>query len=128
MSYKAETFIKAIAGSGGIVSTIATRVGCDWHTARRYIDDHATVRAAYDAERETLVDACESVVVMNVKLAQQTQREGRSADTSDAKWVLSRLGKERGYVERSEVTGKDGTPLIKGYVGISPDEWDADAD
>jgi len=28
--YTAEQFIKAIPGSGGIISTIARRVGCGW--------------------------------------------------------------------------------------------------
>jgi hypothetical protein len=115
--YSAEQFIQAIKGSGGIVSTIAQRVGCEWNTARSYIDKHATVAAAYAAERETLVDACESVLVRNVQIAQAAQREGKSADTSDAKWVLARLGKERGYTERNEITGKDGEPIeTKGHV------------
>ena len=36
----------------------------------------------------------------------------KGGDSNDAKWVLSRLGKNRGYVERSEVTGADGEVLI----------------
>jgi hypothetical protein len=106
-TFSADQFIAAIAGSGGIVSTIAARVGCTWYTARRYIDDHPTVRAAYDAERETLVDAAESVLVRNVQIAQAKQREGESADTSDVKWILSRLGKDRGYTERTEIRIED---------------------
>jgi hypothetical protein len=68
------------------------------------------------------------VLVRNVQIAQATQRDGKSADTSDAKWVLARLGKDRGYVERNEITGKNGEALLKGYVGISPDDWNGDAD
>lgn len=30
--YTAEQFIKAIRGSGGVISQIAATVGCDWHT------------------------------------------------------------------------------------------------
>lgn len=109
--YSASQVIDAIKGSGGIYSTIAARLGCDWATARAYVGKFATATAAYAAERETLVDAAESVLVKNVQLAQRKQATGDIADTSDAKWILSRLGKDRGYVERSELTGKDGEPL-----------------
>ena len=41
--YTAKQFIEAIPGSGGIVSTIARRVGCNWYTAKKYIDNYPTV-------------------------------------------------------------------------------------
>lgn len=28
--------------------------------------------------------------------------------------------------QRTELTGMDGAPLLKGYIGISPDDWDDD--
>ena len=34
-SYTAQTFIDAIPGTGGIVSAIARKVGCEWNTALR---------------------------------------------------------------------------------------------
>jgi hypothetical protein len=125
--FSAEQIIEAIQGSGGIMSTIARKLQCDWYTAQKYIADHPTVKAAYDAERASILDLCESVVFRNVQLAQETQRGGTTGDTSDAKWILSRLGKDRGYSERNELTGKDGTPLeviVKGFRKVSPDEWD----
>jgi hypothetical protein len=33
--YNAQQFIKAIKNSGGIITTIAARVGCDWDTAKK---------------------------------------------------------------------------------------------
>lgn len=94
--YKATDFIDAIPGSGGIVSTIAKRVGCDWWTAKRYIDSTPTVKAAYDNERETVLDMAESVILKSIK----------DGDSGDAKWYLTRKGKDRGYVERQEVDVK----------------------
>ena len=111
MSYKAEDFIEAIQGSGGIISTIARKVGCTWRTAQRYIENHPTVKIAYADERESILDLSESVVYRNIALAQEIQKTGLSADTSDAKWVLSRIGKDRGWAERQEITGKDGGPV-----------------
>ncbi len=61
--YKASQFIDAIPGSGGIISTIAKRVGCDWHTANTWILNKPTVNSAYSAECETVTDAAESVVI-----------------------------------------------------------------
>jgi len=57
--YTAQEFIDKIPGSAGIVTTIALRVGCAWHTAKKYIEQHPTVKAAYDAECERVLDAAE---------------------------------------------------------------------
>lgn len=120
--YTVAQIIEAIKGSGGIMSTIAARLGCEWYTAQRHVNLYAGSRAAYAAERETLVDAAESVLVKNVQLAQQRQKSGDMADTGDAKWILSRLGKERGYTERSEITGKDGEPIPIAILKMPVDE------
>ncbi|GAI22460.1 unnamed protein product [marine sediment metagenome] len=90
--FRAEQFIKAIPGTGGIVSTIASKVGCNWHTAKKYIDTMPTVRQAYDNECEIVIDMAEGVLMKGIK----------SGDTADAKWYLTRKGKGRGYVERQE--------------------------
>lgn len=106
--YTAEQFIKAIPGSGGIVTTIAKRVGCTWHTAKKYIDNYATVGKAYEAELEAVLDMAESVLFQNI-------REG---DTGDAKWLLSRKGRARGYYQKQEVE-------TTGDIKISL-KWDED--
>ena len=59
-NYTAAQFIKAIEDSGGIISTIARRVGCDWHTAKRYIEEYATVQQAYQDERNKVIDIAEA--------------------------------------------------------------------
>lgn len=131
--YKAADFIKAIKGSGGIISTIASRVGCDWNTAKKYITAYTTIKDAYDAEIEANTDTAESVVITNIKatiaiqqrelrLAQLAESSGNDkeaiahyrlalSDATDAKWWLTRKGKDRGFTERSELTGADGGDL-----------------
>lgn len=102
--YKAEQFIKAIPGSGGIVSTIAKRVGCDWQTADKYIKEFATVQLVYQAEKETIKDMAEGTVVANIKLAMLAQRtDQEQQDTGDAKWYLSKMAKDRGYGDKIDV-------------------------
>lgn len=117
--YTAQQFIDAIPKSAGIISTIAARVGCSWATARKYINEYSTVKAAYDAEAQKPLDMAESVIYGNINAAyaklkanEKAGIRGETVDSADAKWLLSRKGKDRGYVERQEVTGKDGGPVI----------------
>lgn len=90
-----KKLLTAIKGTGGIVSAIAQRLGVDWHTARNAIDRFPAARQAWDDERETLLDLAETKIIDSI----------RNGDTNDAKWVLSRLGRERGYGEKIEADG-----------------------
>lgn len=117
-TYSAQTFINAIPGTGGIISAIARRVGCNWHTAKRYIEEYPTVRQAYDDEVEALIDMAESILIKSIQ-------EG---DPQDAKWFLARKGKHRGYQTGTEVGFPDGAPVVtfrvvyEGNVPAPPDQ------
>ncbi len=117
-SYTAQDFIQAIPGTGGIVSAIARKVGCEWNTAKKYIDNYPTVRAAYDAECEVMLDLAESTVLKNIK----------DGDTQDAKWYLTKKGKRRGYGDSMEVTGKDGGAVTFRVVYERKRMTDGDSD
>jgi hypothetical protein len=93
-NYKAQDFINAIPGSGGIISTIAGRVGCSWHTAKKYISDYQTVQQAYDDECEKVTDLAESTVIKAIK----------DGDTGTAKWYLTYKGHGRGYIPTQRQT------------------------
>jgi len=99
--YTAQEFIDAIPGTGGIVSALARKVQCDWNTAKKWIDEYPTVKRAYDAECESMLDLAESTLLKNIK----------DGDTADAKWYLTKKGKRRGYGDSVEVLGKDGGAL-----------------
>lgn len=90
-----EALLQAIAGSYGIISTIADRLGVNWNTARSYIkaDDEAT--ALYESERNRILDKAESAIVNALE----------KMDIQTAKWYLSVKGKDRGY------TGTDSDTL-----------------
>ena len=98
--YTARTFIQAIPGSGGIISTIAKRVGCDWSTAKKYLTEYPTVARAYEDECEAVADLAESVLITSI----------RDGNTQDAKWYLARIRRGK-YAERYEFTGEDGGPV-----------------
>lgn len=112
--YKTSVFEQAIPGSGGIISTIAKRVGCDWSTARKRIRESPKLTELYNNERETILDMAESTIFTSI----------RNGDTQDAKWLLSRLGKDRGYSERQEITGRDGEAVAFTVVDFGLDNDD----
>ena len=125
MAYKAQDFIDAIPGSGGVISTIARRVGCDWNTAKKYVTEYTTVADAYQQEVEQNLDVAESVVITNIKAARKLQEQAivnknysaAMVDTGDVFKYLKYKAKDRGYVERQEV---DNTHSVK---GIDLNEW-----
>jgi hypothetical protein len=115
--YKANDFIDKIPGSAGIISTIAARVGCTWHTAKKYIDEYPTINQAYKNECETTVDMAESKLLEAIE----------SGDNQMIKYYLSTKGKYRGFTERQEhkieadIAGKI---ELKGYTVLAnPDLW-----
>ncbi len=75
------------------MSTIARRVGCTRQTAQRYIDTHKTIKTAWESERESLLDMAEGTLYKKIA-------EG---DSQDAKWILARLGKHRGFGDKQEL-------------------------
>lgn len=106
--YKAEQFIKAIPGSGGIIAVISSRVGCEWHTAQKYINDFPTVKAAYDDECERVADVAEGVVIKNIQFAAKEQDNTKKpVDSGDAKWWLSRKARGRGYSDKMDIDFKN---------------------
>jgi len=96
--YTAAQFIKAIPGTGGIISTISKRVGCSWHTAKKYITKFPTVAKVYRDECEAITDMAELTIIKAIK--------GNDAQT--AKWYLTMKGRDRGYAvtRRQEITGR----------------------
>ncbi len=95
--FKAPQVQEAIKGSGGITSTVAKRLDCHWVTANKHINKWESTRQAWKDEQETALDMCEQVILKSIQ-------EG---DTQNAKWMLSRLRKDK-FAPRQEVTGADG--------------------
>ncbi len=93
--YTTAQFIKAIKGSGGIITTIAKRIGCDRHTADNFIKAHPTVLAVWTDEKEAILDMAEGTLLKNIQ----------AGDSADSKWYLTKRGKHRGYEESKEIIG-----------------------
>ena len=82
--YSAEKFIAAIPGTGGIVTAIAKRVGCAWHTADAYIQAHATVKTAWDNERRRINDQAQHNILKAIA----------DGDLATSKWWLQVMDDE----------------------------------
>ena len=96
-----DKIIAALRETSGLVSLAAKRVPCSITTinARR-----KSIRAV-----QQVIDECRGELVDLGELAL------RKAVLNGEPWavglVLKTLGKERGYVERQEITGKEGGPV-----------------
>ena len=89
-SYTKNDVLKAVEGCSGIISTVAGRLGCDWHTAKKYINQWTETRRAYADSMETVLDFVEGKAIERVK-------EG---DGSMIRFILATKGRKRGYVRR----------------------------
>ena len=97
-----EQVLEATKGSMGIISQIARNLGgCDWHTAQKYVNRWAETRQAYTDECERQLDLSESKMLQAIG----------AGDGPMIRFHLSTKGKDRGYAERKEITGKDGKPV-----------------
>ena len=83
--FTAQQFIDAISGTGGIITAIARKVGCSWHTAQKYIDTYPTIRQAYEDECSGVDDLAESTVIRAIK----------DGDVGAAKWWLEKRRRDR---------------------------------
>lgn len=85
--YTKRKVLAAIQDSAGIVTTIASKIGCTWGTARKLVDQWPETREAYQDEREKILDMSETTLLKAIK----------TGDVGSAKWMLSTQGKDRGY-------------------------------
>lgn len=108
-----KEIIEALEGASGIQAAAARKLGTSRQTIMNYIKDNEEVRAAYEIVNESTIDKVEN------KLLEQIN----SGNITAIIFYLKTKAKHRGYVERQEVTGKDGKDLVKGYMNVSPEDW-----
>ena len=63
MKYTEKQLLEVIKNSAGIMSTIADRLKCNWHTAKKKIEESETVKQAYESECERVLDLAESKMI-----------------------------------------------------------------
>ena len=105
--YTVEQIIAALKDSKGLIYLAARRLGCHHSTVVRYADKYPKIRETINACRETRIDVAES------KLDEAVER----GEAWAVCFTLKTIGKPRGYVERQELTGKDGGPVECDFEG-----------
>ena len=100
--YTREQIIKALVDNKGMVYLAAEALGCSHVTVYNYIERHPTVKAAWQAVNGRVGDKTE------LKLFDAIER----GESWAVAFYLKTKGKDRGYVERQEVSGADGGPVV----------------
>lgn len=94
-NFKKKDVLDAIDGSYGIVSTVAAKLHCNWHTADEYIKKWPETLQALSDEEESKLDFVEGKAIKKIN-------EG---DGAMIRFYLATKGKKRGftYDEKLEV-------------------------
>ena len=100
--YVVEQITKAIQDANGILTVAARKLGCSRSTVYNYIDRYKAVKAAYAEANESNIDLVETKLMENII----------GGNVAAQIFFLKTKAKHRGYVERTETTGKDGAPLV----------------
>ncbi len=104
--YTAETIIRALRLSGGVIAEAARSLRCSRHTMYRYIRTYPTVKRAYEEETENCIDQAEASLIDFVRgtIGGQSTRERLDA----IKFYLRTKGRGRGYGDRLDVLVEQG--------------------
>lgn len=108
---KKKAFLKEYFACGFNQTKACGNLGISRETVRKWRLEDPEFERQMNESVESLVDSAE----------EQLRKQVESGNMDAIKFTLSRLGKNRGYVERTEVTGQDGGSLeitvIKTIVG-----------
>ena len=96
---KKKELLEAIQGSYGIISTIAARLHCNWHTVDETIKLYHECMQALADENESILDFTEGKAIERIK-------EG---DGTMIRFMLATKGKKRGYTYEDKLEDDDTT-------------------
>ncbi|MBL4836185.1 MAG: hypothetical protein JKY34_01295 [Kordiimonadaceae bacterium] len=99
--YSVETVSIALIEARGVQTEAAKLLGCDRCTVAEYIKRYPELKAVVSEAKETLIDLAEAGLGDHVK----------DRNLKAIMYVLSTVGKDRGYTQRTEHTGKDGNAI-----------------
>lgn len=96
--YRSEDIIKALRKTKGLISLAADELKCDRKTIYNHVKKSAAVRDALEEARGRNLDLAESKLFAAIDDGQPWA----------ITYYLSRIGRERGYGDRNELTGPNG--------------------
>ncbi len=100
MSYSKKAIIEALHRTHGMIFLAAKEIGCAPVTIYR--------RAAKDKKIQDIIDSYRGQLIDKAEL--KLEQAVLNGEPWALNLALKTIGKQRGYVERQEVTGADGAP------------------
>jgi len=97
-----KAMIKALTKSLGIVTIACKECNISRQTHYNWYKNDLNYKEAVDDIADVALDFAESMLHQQIK----------DKDTTATIFYLKTKGKKRGYIERSEITGADGKPLV----------------
>jgi hypothetical protein len=97
-----KAMLQALERSLGVVTTAARQAGIERTTHYTWLKEDEEYKRAVDSLEDVALDFAES------KLHSLIQND----DTAATIFYLKTKGKKRGYIERQELTGNEGAPII----------------
>jgi len=110
-------FLKALPGTGGLISLLCERLGCKRYTIHNILKRPGwqDVQQAYADEIEKVKDLAERTVIRSM------DSEDEHLAFKSSTWYLERQARERGYASAKDVTIHGGSPI---KVGVSLETLD----
>ena len=99
--YTPEQMIKALEESKGLIAPAARALGCSRDTIRSYIDEYSAVAQAKLDQEEAVKDMAENALYAAIL----------RGEAWAICFYLKCRAKDRGYVERAELTGANSAPV-----------------
>ncbi len=96
-NFKKKDVLDAIDGSYGIVSTVAAKLHCNWHTADEYIKKWPETLQALKDEEETKLDYVEGKAIKAIE----------NNDGAMIRFYLATKGKKRGFTYDEKLDGDE---------------------
>ncbi len=119
MGVSVKALEKAIAEHRGNITRVAQAVKLSRQTVYRRIEVSPALQAAVQEAREALIDLVEGGLY--------DAAVGGNLTAQIAVLNNHPVSRQRGWGQRLELTGANGGPVvIKGYISVSPDDWDTD--
>ena len=96
--------LQALEKTLGVVTSAAKQIGIDRTTHYNWLKEDEEYKRAVESIEDIALDFAES----------QLHKQIQNGEVSSTIFYLKTKGKKRGYVERQELTGEDGKPIVIG--------------
>jgi hypothetical protein len=94
--YTKTQVLKAISNSGGVMTVVQQRLGCNsWETARKYVDKWAETRERWETEKKHTDDMAQSVIIKDIQ----------SGNVQTSKWWLERRRRREYALDQRALVG-----------------------